>query len=200
MHTTTSMIWYAGKAGSKGSGKSRSGGGSVASVRSGAASICAWEWEAEKSALACSAPERVSALAIDPTGEYAWMGGWSGKIYAWHIASGRLGKRPFPPLIRSCVPCRQELGFFNGRSHLLSSTFPSHSDVVFDAHYKRVAVIAVTNDGLTLVTAGYDCVVSVWSVVDIMTPSVEKDRAPIRSWADHSMPVTGMPVALAFAE
>lgn len=71
--------------------------------------------------------------------------------------------------------------------------------MVWDAHYKSVAAIALTSDDSHVITAGDDAVVHVWRLMDILdepdvTSSFQQGLTPVVSWTDHVLPVTSIHV------
>ncbi|TYZ60174.1 hypothetical protein PybrP1_012083 [[Pythium] brassicae (nom. inval.)] len=73
--------------------------------------------------------------------------------------------------------------------------------MVWDAHYKSVAALALTSDDSHVITAGDDAVVHVWRLVDILdepdvTASFQQGITPVVSWTDHVLPVTSIHAGL----
>lgn len=92
-------------------------------------------------------------------------GGDSGRLYLWETVTGRL--------IRS-----------------------------FPGHFKSVTCVKFSQDGTLLISGGSDGLLRVWTIADIVSSASRfsaKDRPttsglvkPFRSWASHSLAVTGI--------
>lgn len=72
--------------------------------------------------------------------------------------------------------------------------------LVFDAHYKAVAALALSDDDALLVTGGEDAVVHVWRLADLLdgaqdaAASFGGGLSPLASFTEHALPVTAVHV------
>jgi pre-rRNA-processing protein IPI3 len=116
-------------------------------------------------------PEPIKALACSPDGSLCAGGGASGALHLWDAHSGRL--------LRS-----------------------------WPAHFRAVSCLAFDDTGAVLVAGGEDGVVTAWLVAEVadlmagtrfggvggMGGAGGGGARPLRSWADHTLPVTAVVV------
>ena len=64
----------------------------------------------------------------------------------------------------------------------------------WNAHFKAIKSLAFTSDMVALVSGSEDSFVHVWRVSSVLAGACERDeeKAKIHSWADHSLPVSGI--------
>lgn len=109
-------------------------------------------------------PGPLTALTATPSGKYL-VGACQEKVYVWQTCTGRLLR-------------------------------------VLKGHYQKVTCVRFTGDGSHFVTGGDDGNLLVWNLLEVVAkrriPGQERSRVndplPVRSFADHKLPVTDLHV------
>jgi pre-rRNA-processing protein IPI3 len=74
------------------------------------------------------------------------------------------------------------------------------------AHYKAVTALTFTTSAAILVTGAEDTLVHAWLMCDLLDATLDSNApafarpAPMHTWSDHSLPVTGLAVGTAGCE
>eukprot|EP01137_Pigoraptor_chileana_P002879 Opistho-2@42333 len=84
-------------------------------------------------------------------------------------------------------------GTYSGR-FLVWQTCNGNLHVAFDAHYRAITAIAISDDGFHCVTGGEDSVVNVWRLASILSSVSDGDMSvkPLFTLTEHSLPVTSV--------
>lgn len=132
------------------------------------------------------APEPLFALAATPEGAYVAGGGRSGAVHLWESSSGRL-LRSWPAhykarASRHCAAARFRVDTCAAaeQCHEAAASGPSASLTAIPRHcaaLQAVSCLAFSDGGAALVTAGEDCQVSAWLLVDVLDSAAGADLA-----------------------